>query len=113
MSGGIPITGGFGKMTLSPTATSPPVSSSFDLKLARMGSSPSYSTSPPETAGRTRRLTRSGTENVKQLKPFASADIKIRIFFCREKLKIVLLENVAQTGVEILKKQGYQVTPIK
>jgi hypothetical protein len=71
-------------MSLSPTATSPPVSSSFDLKLARMGSSPSYSTSPPEHSGRTRRLTRSGTDNVKQLKPFASADIKIRIVFSED-----------------------------
>jgi hypothetical protein len=59
-----------------------------------------------------RRLTRSGaTEFVKQLKPFASADIKICTFaLCSVKLMTpVLLENVAQTGVEILQNQGYQV----
>ena len=56
------------------------MSSSFDLNMSRMSTSPGYSTSPPDQAGRTRRLTRSGTENVKQLKPFASADIKIRMW---------------------------------
>jgi len=61
-------------------STSPPVTSSFDLKLARMSSSPNYGTSPPDqfkaaSGGRTRRLTR--TETLKQLKPFDSSDIKI------------------------------------
>jgi len=85
MSGNIPIASGIAKMQLaSPSATSPPVSSSFDLKLARLGSSPSYSTSPPDPlsggSGRQRRLTRSGTAEVpKQLKPFATEDIKICI----------------------------------
>ena len=108
MSSNIPITGSFTKMSLS---ASPPVSSSFDLNMSRMSTSPGYSTSPPDhfTSGRTRRLTRSGTENVKQLKPFASADIKIRTFHTFVDLTVVLLENVAQTGVDILKKQGYQV----
>jgi D-3-phosphoglycerate dehydrogenase / 2-oxoglutarate reductase len=100
----------------SPTATSPPVSSSFDLKLARFSSSPSYSTSPPDSmafSGRQRRLTRTGTTEIaKQLKPFATADIKIcmlTIIF-QMMLILVLLENVAQTGVDILKNQGYQVS---
>ena len=81
MSENIPITGGFSRMELSPDATSPPVSSSFDLKLARMSSSPSFSHSPPDTfklPGRSRRPTKS--ETFKQLKPFASADIKICTF---------------------------------
>ena len=38
----------------------------------------------------------------KHLKPFNTEDIKI-----------LLLENVNQTGVELLKGQGYQVTAIK
>jgi hypothetical protein len=100
-------------MSLSPLATSPPVSSSFDLKLARMSSSPSYGTSPPDqfqAAGRSRRPTKSGVDNVKQLKPFATADIKIRIRLSYQANRHpVLLENVAQTGVDILRKQGYQV----
>ena len=78
MSGNIPITGAFSRMELSPDAASPPVTSSFDLKLARMSSSSSFGTSPPDTfkmPPRTRRPTRS--ETFKQLKPFASADIKI------------------------------------
>jgi len=111
MSGNIPITGNFGSMSLS---TSPPVSSSFDLKLARMSSSPNYGTSPPDQfksgpGGRTRRLTR--TETLKQLKPFDSADIKLCIVPNFEhSLIVVLLENVSQTGVQILKKEGYQVS---
>ena len=78
MSGNIPITGAFSRMELLPDAASPPVTSSFDLKLARMSSSSSFGTSPPDTfkmPPRTRRPTRS--ETFKQLKPFASADIKI------------------------------------
>ena len=38
----------------------------------------------------------------KQLKPFATGDISI-----------LLLENVNQTGQDILKKQGYQVEAIR
>ena len=38
----------------------------------------------------------------KQLKPFREQDIKI-----------LLLENVNQTGVDILKGQGYQVETLK
>ena len=69
-------------MSLSPS--SPPVSSSFDLKLARMSSSPQSSSSPPDGMMKTapprqRRLTSKGLEVIsKPLKPFASADIKIR-----------------------------------
>ena len=40
--------------------------------------------------------------NLKQLKPFATEDIKI-----------LLLENINQTGQDILTKQGYQVECIK
>lgn len=46
-------------------------------------------------------LTRTVTA-AKQLKPFASEDIKI-----------LLLENVNQSGQEILSDQGYQVEAIK
>jgi len=85
MSSNIPIAGSFTKMSLS---TSPPVSSSFDLNMSRMSTSPGYSTSPPDhfKGPSGRRLTRSGTDNVKQLKPFASADIKIRISCERRRL---------------------------
>src|SRR5438045_3387089 len=38
----------------------------------------------------------------KQLKPFDSKDIKV-----------LLLENVNQTGVDILKRKGYQVEALK
>ena len=38
----------------------------------------------------------------KQLKPFNTEDIKI-----------LLLENVNQTGVDLLKDQGYQITSQK
>ena len=40
--------------------------------------------------------------SAKQLKPFNTEDIKI-----------LLLENINQTGVETLKSQGYQVTSLK
>ena len=63
-------------------------------------------TAPP----RQRRLTSKGLEVIsKPLKPFASADIKIRrpppVLSC---LTTVLLENIAQTGVGILEREGYQ-----
>ncbi|KAL9129121.1 MAG: hypothetical protein Q9217_002331 [Psora testacea] len=48
-------------------------------------------------------LTRTGNmPSVKQLKPFNTEDISI-----------LLLENINQTGVEMLKNQGYQVTFLK
>lgn len=47
-------------------------------------------------------LSRAATVTAKQLKPFATEDIKI-----------LLLENVNQTGRDILSKQGYQVEFLK
>lgn len=55
--------------------------------------------SPPSSFGRPQ-LVRTAT--AKQLKPFATEDIKI-----------LLLENVNQTGRDILAKQGYQVEFLK
>ena len=49
-----------------------------------------------------RRLTTQQGAPAKQLKPFREQDIKI-----------LLLENVNVTGIEILKEQGYQVESIK
>lgn len=64
-----------------------------------VSSSPSHSTvgSPVGSFGR-RRLSYTGTRERKALKPFSTGDIKI-----------LLLENVNQTAVEIFKTQGYQV----
>lgn len=45
---------------------------------------------------------RNAASAVKQLKPFATQDIKV-----------LLLENVNQTGQRILEKQGYQVEFLK
>ena len=56
--------------------------------------------SPPWT--RTSGLGRASTMAAKQLKPFNTEDIKI-----------LLLENVNQTGVDLLKGQGYQITSQK
>jgi D-3-phosphoglycerate dehydrogenase len=42
------------------------------------------------------------SQQEKHLKPFATADIKI-----------LLLENVAQSGIDILKGQNYQVETLK
>ena len=48
-------------------------------------------------------LTRTTTSSLaKQLKPFATQDIKI-----------LLLENINQTGLNTLAKQGYQVEIVK
>lgn len=68
---------------------------SSSLALSGLSGSPSW----PRAAG----LSRSTTAALfKQLKPFNTEDIKI-----------LLLENVNQTGVELLKGQGYQVTILK
>tara|TARA_R110002060_G_scaffold9240_3_gene13813 strand:- start:232 stop:570 length:339 start_codon:yes stop_codon:yes gene_type:complete len=56
--------------------------------------------SPPSSFGGSQ-LTRTQTAP-KQLKPFDSQDIKI-----------LLLENVNQSGKDILSRQGYQVESIK
>ncbi|TVY25411.1 D-3-phosphoglycerate dehydrogenase [Lachnellula hyalina] len=57
--------------------------------------------SPPASFG-TPNLTRAMTAATKQLKPFATQDIKI-----------LLLENVNQSGKDILAAQGYQVEAVK
>lgn len=57
--------------------------------------------SPPASFG-TPNLTRGMTAATKQLKPFATQDIKI-----------LLLENVNQSGKDILTAQGYQVEAVK
>ncbi|TVY19086.1 D-3-phosphoglycerate dehydrogenase 2 [Lachnellula arida] len=57
--------------------------------------------SPPASFG-TPNLTRAMTAATKQLKPFATQDIKI-----------LLLENVNQSGKDILTAQGYQVEAVK
>ncbi|TKA60497.1 D-3-phosphoglycerate dehydrogenase 2 [Cryomyces minteri] len=68
------------------------VSNSFDLS-----SSPTATfNSPPSSFGGLRRV------STKQLKPFATQDIKV-----------LLLENVNQTGQAILRAQGYQVEFLK
>lgn len=62
------------------------------------------SVSPPSTyhsssfSARSRRLSYSGSKSARALKPFATKDYKI-----------LLLENVNQTAVDILEEQGYQV----
>lgn len=74
------------------------VSSSFDI-----ATSPSASFHSPVHSSGGRRLSRTSTRpSVKQLKPFATEDIKI-----------LLLENVNQTGRDLLSKQGYQVEFLK
>ena len=67
------------------------VSNSFDL-----ASSLSLSTSPTAT------FRAPPSSSAKQLKPFQTTDVKV-----------LLLENVNQTGQAILKKQGYQVEALK
>ncbi|KAF2868405.1 D-3-phosphoglycerate dehydrogenase [Massariosphaeria phaeospora] len=64
----------------------------------------SFRNAPPGsfTDGRTGSYAGSSPAASKQLKPFNTKDIKV-----------LLLENVNQTGVEILKKQGYQVETFK
>jgi D-3-phosphoglycerate dehydrogenase len=59
--------------------------------------------SPPSSIGRAQ-LTRQGTgvQPPKPLKPFDTQDIKI-----------LLLENVNQSGRDILEAQGYQVEALK
>ena len=71
------------------------VSSSLGLASSPSKHSPSFS--------RASGLSRVDTPTVtKHLKPFHTEDIKI-----------LLLENVNQTGIELLQRQGYQVTILK
>lgn len=65
------------------------VSSSLNLSV-----SSSLSRSEPSTTG--------ASAKVKQLKPFASEDIRI-----------LLLENINESGRDILSTQGYQVEALK
>ena len=71
------------------------VSSSLGLS-----TSPTGTFHPPSWGKGVGQLTRSSTN--KQLKPFATEDIKI-----------LLLENVNKTGRDRLEAQGYQVTFLK
>ena len=78
--------------------STPHVSTSYTLS-----TSPVASYSSPTSARVGSFLTRTGTGGpVKQLKPFATEDIKI-----------LLLENVNKTGQDVLEAQGYQVDFIK
>ena len=71
---------------------------------------PDYLNVSPESFGLTKRVSPSWTRGPrirggpvsKPLKPFATEDIKI-----------LLLENVNQTGRDVLEAQGYQVTFLK
>lgn len=58
--------------------------------------------SPPSSYGVSHQFRTNTRAFAKQLKPFATEDIKI-----------LLLENVNQTGRDILAKQGYQVEFLK
>ena len=68
--------------------------------LANLASSPSASFNSPSSHSST--LNRIVPVNAKHLKPFATEDIKV-----------LLLENVNETGREILSQQGYQVEFLK
>ncbi|TVY49493.1 D-3-phosphoglycerate dehydrogenase [Lachnellula occidentalis] len=67
-----------------------------------VSSSPSATFHSPPASFGTPNLTRAMTAATKQLKPFATQDIKI-----------LLLENVNQSGKDILAAQGYQVEAVK
>ena len=70
---------------------------------ATLSMSTSPTTSFHSSSSSFNQLKRNTTGNLaKQLKPFATEDIKI-----------LLLENVNQTGRDILAKQGYQVEALK
>lgn len=81
----------------SPTDLARRVSSSLGASTSPKG----FHTPPWTKSGS--HLTRASTGNLnKQLKPFATEDIKI-----------LLLENVNVTGRDLLESQGYQVTHLK
>jgi len=70
-------------------------------EVSALATSPSASFHSPSSYGSA--LTRTvPVVNAKHLKPFATEDIKV-----------LLLENVNQTGREILSQQGYQVEFLK
>ena len=71
--------------------------------LSRVSSSLGLSDSPPGLFGGSLPRSRAGiAARAKHLKPFATEDIKI-----------LLLENVNQTGRDVLAQQGYQVDFLK
>lgn len=72
------------------------VSKSLNISDSPTFRSASSSFSQPQRLGTITAAARGGQP--KQLKPFATEDIKI-----------LLLENVNQTGQDILREQGYQV----
>lgn len=73
------------------------VSSSFALSTSPTG--PIHSSSWKKSGSS---LSRMAAQSTKHLKPFATEDIKV-----------LLLENVNETGQKVLKDQGYQVTVLK
>ncbi len=76
------------------------VSSSLGLSISPQGQSQSSSGS---RGGASWQRSRTGVDSkAKKLKPFATEDIRI-----------LLLENINQTGREILTNQGYQVEFLK
>lgn len=80
---------------VSPSELANQVSSSLGLSTSPIAS---FHSQPSSHGG----VSRAATAAAKHLKPFATEDIKI-----------LLLENVNQTGREILSKQGYQVEFLK
>lgn len=75
------------------------LSSSPEVGRSYISQSPEYSFTSNRGAG----IQRRGTgPNARELKPFATTDIKI-----------LLLENVNTAGQDILRRQGYQVETLK
>lgn len=67
-----------------------------------LSTSPTASFQSPPSSFSAQRHSFSTATAAKQLKPFATQDIKV-----------LLLENVNQTGQDILRQQGYQVEALK
>ncbi|TVY85198.1 D-3-phosphoglycerate dehydrogenase [Lachnellula suecica] len=81
------------------------IASSFnriEVSHSMVSTSPSATVHSPPASFGTPQLTRSATAATKQLKPFDTQDIKI-----------LLLENVNQSGKDLLAAQGYQVEALK
>lgn len=70
------------------------LASSFGLSVSTSPATKFYSPASPET--------RLDPRSLKRLKPFDTQDIKI-----------LLLENVNKSGIEVLESQGYQVEALK
>ena len=85
-------------MPLNPNALAREVSRSLSLSTSPIATMQS----PPSGAGRGTIRTTTSAGQPKLLKPFATED-----------MKILLLENVNQTGRDILSGQGYQVEFLK